>query len=156
MASSIIPALIDALVSQATAALPSVQVFDGYGITDDPGDFLMIGVDDPDSPNSANSANAQQRAATAGTSRSRDEEGTVTCVALSWNGNANQKAARDGAFAIVAAVENFIRTATPQPYFGVTGLYKVGFGGNVDLSQDQNAGAAMALITFSVTFTARI
>ena len=46
----------------------------------------------------------------------RDQTGSVTCAALSWNGDADQKAARDAAYAVVAAVEDLLRT---DPTLGV-------------------------------------
>src|SRR5689334_3843760 len=99
MATSAVPALIDALVSAADAALSNVAVYDGVGNSDDPGDFLMVGVDDPDRTDDVASASATQQWAGVGNASARDEEGDVTCAALSWNGNSNQKQARDGAYA---------------------------------------------------------
>ncbi len=155
MATSTLYPLLDALVAAARTALPSVTVYDGPGVSDDPGDYLMIGVDDPDQPNPVLAATSTQTPATLGTARSRDEEGDITCAALSWNGDADQSAARAGCKAITDAVENLIRTVT-FPALGVTGVKTLGFGTSFTLSQDQNASGAMALVVFSIHYKARI
>lgn len=161
MATSVVPALIDALVTQATAALPDRLVVDGYGVTSDTNqNVLMVGVDDPDSGQSANSQTGEQTMATMGTPRSRDEEGDVTCAALSWNGNTDQKAARDAAYATVAAVETILR-ADPTLGVGQPGRVVCQLGGHT-LSQNQyadtdtQAGGCDALVIFTVHFKARI
>lgn len=155
MATSVVPALIDALVTGATAALPDTRVSDGIGATDDPGDFLMVGVEDPDLEGAAYSAEAKQDWAAVGTDAPRDEQGEITCVALSWNGNGPEgaKQARDGAYAIAAAVEDLLR-ATPA--LGVPQLLWTGFGSSSQLSQAQGSGGASALLVFRITFRARI
>jgi hypothetical protein len=153
MATSVVPALIDALVAQATTALPSTLVFDGIGVTDDPGDFLMIGVEDPDIEGAAFSADTKQDWAAVGTGAPRDEQGDITCVALSWNGDGNPKAARDGAYAIAAAVEDLLRA---NASLGVSGLLWTSFGTSSQLSQAQGEGGASALLVFRINFRARI
>lgn len=152
MATSVIPALIDALHAAATTALPSVKVYDGFGVTNDPGDFLMIGVEDADLETAASSATSEQSWAHA-TGTQRDEAGELTCVALSWNGDGNPKTARDGAFAITAAVENLLRA---DPDLGLTNLLWTGYGSTVELSQGQGDTGAEALVVFKVAFRARI
>lgn len=153
MATSVIPDLIDALVAAATTALPSVNVTDGIGVTDDPGDFLMIGVEDPDIEGAAFSADTRQDWAAVGTGAPRDESGEITCVALSWNGDGNAKAARDGAYAITAEVEDLLRA---DPDLGVSALLWTGFGSSSQLSQAQGDGGASALLVFRINFRARI
>lgn len=155
MATSVLPAVIDALVTLADAALSSVEVYDGIGASNDPGDFLMVGVEDPDIESAAFSADVQQeRLAMAG---ARKEAGTVTCCALSWNGdasNAGQKAARDAAFATVAAVETILRTTSPT--LGVSGVLKTEFGDRITVSQAQDASGASCMAIFSVAYLAQI
>lgn len=152
MATSVVPAVIDALVAQATEALSDVKVYDGFGITDNPGDFLMVGVDDPDTESAANSANSQQEWPHVGHS-TRDETGEITLVALSWNGKADAKVARDGAYAISAAVEDLLRT---DPTLGVAGVLWTSFGTSTELTQQQGEGGASALLVFKIAFMARI
>lgn len=152
---SAIPQVIDALLTGAAANLTGVLVLDGYGRTDDPGDYLMVGVDDPDSPNPANAADsAGSWPVMKASSRVRDEKGTVTCAAVSWNGAADQKAARDAVFVIVSGLATFIRT---DPSLGLAPtIYTSGLGDSLQLIQDQGDGGASAIVIFTVSFGARI
>jgi hypothetical protein len=152
MGTSAVPALIDALVSTARTALPNVLVYDGFGVSDEPGDFLMVGVDDPDAPDQAVSADTQQDWANANYT-ARDETGTVTCAALSWNGDGDQKAARDACYAITAALEAALRTT---PSLGVASVLWTSYGTTARLTQAQDGSGALALLVFSVAFRARI
>lgn len=152
MATSVVPALIDALVTNARTNLPNLSVRDGYGVTDDPGDYLMVGVSDPTADAPATSADSQQQWASLG-AMSRDEEGDVWCVAFSWTGNNDQKAARDAAYATVAAVENMVRA---DPTQGVSGVLWTSFGTNQNLTQDQDEHGASAQVAFQIHFRARI
>lgn len=153
MTTSIAFDLIDALVTTLTAALSNIQVYDGTGASDDPGDYLMVGVSDPDaSPPQAFEA----RQAWAGIgARARDEEGTVNCAALSWNGDASAKKARDGVKAITQAVEDALR-ADPNLGGAVPGLLWVEYGtdGRADLIEATD-GTAL-LWRFDIRYQARI
>jgi hypothetical protein len=64
MATSVVFDLVGALVTQLGAAL-SVNVHDGYGLTDDPGDYLMVGVEDPDGDRATSAEGRQDWAGTA-------------------------------------------------------------------------------------------
>lgn len=152
MATSVVPALIDAMVSTFTSAITGATVYDGTGTSDDPGDYLMIGVDDPDSPSPAVSADVQQQWANVNY-LARDEVGEITCAALSWNGDGNTKAARDAVYAILAAVENALRS---NPSLGLANLLWTSFGTSQQLTQLQSDSGAMALVIFRVHFEARI
>lgn len=161
MGTSVIPALIDALVTQSTSALPDRLVVDGYGATSDYNpNVLMVGVDDPGESSSAQSSDADQEMATTGTPRSRTQAGSVTLAALSWRGDVDQKAARDAAYATQAAVENLVR-ADPTLGIATPGRMTCQMG-NERLTQNQyaatddTAGGVDALLIFTVTFTARI
>lgn len=158
MASSATPLIIDALVAQCSLALVGVRVTDGYEMSDDPNDggVLMVGVEDGQSTSAAASSDSSQKQATAGTPRTRDQSGQVTCYALTWNGDNNQKAARDMAYAIQAGVENLLRTdpqlGIPRPNGQVVLLQL----GDERLEQSQSDFGAEALLTFTVLFEARI
>lgn len=161
MATSVIPALIDALVTQATTALPTRLVTDGYGITSASNpDVLMVGVDDPDNDTSAQSTDSDQEMATTGPLRTRAQKGSVTLAALSWSGDTDQKAVRDAAYATLGAVETLLRT-DPTLGLNVPGRMTVQMG-NERLSQNQYtatedaSGGTEALIIFTVTFDGRI
>lgn len=158
MTTSRVPDLIDALYTRATAALvanTAVQVLDGYGTDENPGDCLMIGVEDPASLETAFSGSSSQTPGPFSTNRKRDENGSVTCAAYSWNGNADQKQARDAAYSYVAAVENLLRS---DPNLGIAsgGDFVAQMGDTQRFSQNQTADGADALVVFNVMFFARI
>lgn len=153
MATSALPSVVDGLVTLSTAALPNALVLDGPGVTDDPGNFLMIGVEDPDIESAAFSADvSQERISMAG---GRQESGTITCCALSWNGdgsNAGQKSARDAAFATVAVVENIVRVTSPT--LGVSAVRKTELGERLTVSQAQGDTGSSCMVIFSVAYLA--
>jgi hypothetical protein len=156
MAASVVPALIDALVSTATSALPSALVTDGVGNTDTAGDYLMVGVSDPDlygTGSGMQAATAQQNQMAFGATRPRMEQGEIFLAARSVNGDANQKAARDAVYAMQEALATALRTATD---LGVTGVMQLSNGANLLLEQDQMDYGAVATLTYSIAFTAQI
>lgn len=155
MSTSVVPALIDALVTQLTAALPSVRVYDGYGVSDDPGDFLMVGVEDPESDN-GEAARTDEEQIAFGSTRPRQEVGAIHMAALSWNGTGDQKAARDAVYAIAAAVANALRPDVQPDVLGITGLNTVGYGASTALEQTQDTAGAKAALRFDVAFAAFI
>lgn len=153
MATSAIPAVIDALVTLARS-VEGVTVYDGLGTLGEVGDFLMVGVDDPNTPNEAQSADSQQDWASSNPS-SIDEVGQITCAALSWNGDTDQKAARDAAFATCNALATAIRS---NPTLSLPTLLWARYGKSQALTQniDSDTGATEAMVVFSVYFRARI
>lgn len=153
MATSVVPAFLDAIVEGARFAAPALNVYDGFGSTDDPGDFLMVGVSDPDMEGVENAAEGQQDWATVGQQGARSERGEVTCVALSWNGNGDAKAARDAAYATVALVETFCRN---DPDLGIPTLLWNSALSSHQLLQNQDDQGALAMVTFRIAFQARI
>jgi hypothetical protein len=153
VSTSVVPALIDALVTQCTSALTGVTVTDGYGVSGNTGDFLMIGVDDPESEGAANSADVQQTPGPFGTNRPRDEQGEIACIASSWAGGTNQKTVRDAAYAITSGVENLLRSS---PSLGVSGCLWTGFGASSQLLQQQFKDGSSASVVFRISFRARI
>lgn len=158
MADFVVPALIDFLVSAAEAAMPTLLVVDGPGHTDDPGDFLLVGVDDPNNAGSAEAAVSDVTWAGLG-QRASDEAGLITCAALSRNGDGDQKAARDAAFGTVAALKSLLTKATTDPasvQMSVAGVLHARVG-HLRLTQDQDPeSGALALVIFDVAFAARI
>lgn len=158
MATSIVPALIDALVAGATANVPATTaVYDGFGVSDDPGDYLMIGVDDPDADGWANSADAQQDVSSDGPpSGARDQTGSVACCALSWNGDGDPKAARDAAAASMAALESYVRSTPGLTIASQSQTFWCWFTPSETWKQQQGDGGAQALVIFRVGFFARL
>lgn len=154
MRTSVLPDLIDALVSAATDALPEIRVSDGVGVTDDPSDYLMIGVDDPfaDSPEAASSA---QDWVHVGTGAQRSETGEIQCAALSWSGDTDPKVVRDRAFATCGAVANLLRPPADSS-LGVDGLLWCSFGTTQRYEPSQGDDGCYALVMFSIYFSAQI
>ena len=155
MATSAVPEVIDALVTLARNTLPGTLVFDGIGMTDDPGNFLMVGVEDPDLEGAAFSAEVRQEWAYANHT-TRNEEGDITCVALAWvgeSGSEGQKAARDAAYAITASLEDALRV---EPSLGIPTLLWTGFGTSSQLSQAQDVGGSSAMVIFRIHFRAQL
>jgi hypothetical protein len=157
MTTSRVPALIDALVSRATAeliALP-VLVVDGYGVSDDPSDFLMIGIEEPSIPAAGFAGSSDQVPGPMASTRPRDENGAVWCAAYSWNGDGIQKTARDAAYSYMAAVETLLR-ADPNLGIATGGNFVAQMGDTQRLTQNQDSNGADALLIFNVSFFARI
>lgn len=150
---SVVPALIDALVAQATSAVTGATVYDGIGVSEEEGDYLMIGVDDPEGPDWARSASVARDWETVGLQNDIDEEGDIACAALSWNGDGNAKAARDAVYAIAEALAGVCRT---NPTLGIPRLLWVLYGGQSDLQQVQNQHGALARLEFQIHFRALI
>lgn len=150
-----IPAFIDALVTAAKAALPDIEVFDGTGATGDPGDFLMVGVADPNPSNLGAAATASELPGPLATTRPRDESGALMCATYSWNGDADQKLARDTATGYMNAVATILRS---NPTLGLAdgGYFVAQMGDSKELFQGQDSQGADALWLFNILFTARI
>lgn len=151
MATSVVPALIDAVVLAATATLPAVNVSDGFSVSDDPGDFLMVGVSD-DGPNPSTAVHSKQSWANANHT-ARDEEGDITCMAMSRNGDADAKAARDRVYTMKAALENLLRA---DPSLGLVNVLWTSAGVSEDLDQSKDDIGALAVLTFTIFYRARI
>ena len=154
MATSVVPALIDALVDALQSALPDVNVYDGFGISDDPGDFLMVGVDDPDPQSSGESASAnREQMAMTPTQAVYRESGSVTCAGFSWNGDADPKAARDAVYAMADALDSEARTnrtSGPTPsVFGVAGITNAWVSSTVLRQDIWQTSDALLVITLS-------
>lgn len=159
MGTSRVPDLIDALVDKLPPLLPpGVSVFDGFGVTADPGDFIMVGVEDPTATGAGFSATSSQTVGPFSTQRKRDETGTVTLVAYSSNGdasNAGQKVARTNAYAYMGVVEQLLRT-NPNLDIAAGGEFVAQMGDSQQLSENQSANGADAVLIFNVAFFARI
>lgn len=170
---TIIPGLIDALVTAAKALLPDATVTDSFPRFDVEGDLLAIGVDDITSASPSAAASSSIEWATAGR-QGRDETGVITCVAESWDASGDPKAARDAAYTIADTLDRLCRygwatapdastvvlipttgsPATPTLNVHPAGLLSAGLT-NLRLAQDPAEGAR-ADVVFDVAFKARI
>lgn len=165
MAVAAMPAVLLALVSQSTAAIQAkidadeidrrVVRLGGIGPTDDPGPhFLDIGRNDPAVTDLFDPGQHGQTMATCGTARTRDEDGTINCVATSWNGDMDTEQAMADAFDTLEVVSAVLRS---DPSLGITGYQQLSceiqsvtpefapFDGGVDCA-----------VVFTVHYTARI
>ncbi len=160
MGTSVIPVLIDALVDNLPAVVPSgVIVLDSYDTSNDsPNDFLMVGVADPLSETPGQAAFSQQVPATIGSSRSRDEMGQVACAAVGTDGGGRMRSARASAYAIAAAVETWTRTADRAvAALGLPGLLLLEYGADTQYLQNVTSeDGAVATVVFRIAFKARI
>jgi hypothetical protein len=153
MSASIVPALIDALKATAISALPNALVLDGVGVTDDPGDYLMIGTDDPDSADESEAVSMTQTQMAFGSTRPRREQGVIHLAARSIDGGANQKTARDAVYALQEALASALRTGGD---LGVTGVLSLSNGANLRLTQNQDSYGARATLLYDIAFDAQI
>lgn len=155
MATSVVPALIDALLAEGRTVLTDVAVYDVAGGIDDPGNYLMVGIEDPLSEDSDFSADSKQEWASVGTGAPRDETGEIACCAVAWNGNGNDgtKQARDAVYAIVGAVEDMLRA---NPSLGVAGVLWTSCATSGQLRQIPGESGAGAVLAFRIYFRARI
>lgn len=148
---SVVPALIDALVAQCTAACPGVLVVDGPGIeTDDAEDFLHIGMRDPRNPSGSAATETQEWPKAS--SHSRSGTGTIFCTAVSWDGTGDQQAARNQVYATVAAVQQLLHA---DPRLGVDGVVKTSYT-SIDYDQGQTPVGAFGVVLFGVDFEERL
>lgn len=149
---SAVPALLDALVSTLTAALPTRTVFDGPGVTDDAvTDYVMVGVADPDADTPDDAVETTVEWAGLG-ANSRYEHITVRCVAVSWTGDVDVKGVRDRAYASFAAAE---QTLTADPSLGDVARFG-GLASDHSLRQNVDADGSVAWVLFALQFTARL
>lgn len=145
--------LLTALLSQLPPVLTGINVLDGYGLTDDPGNYLMIGVEDPDTDRATSAESAQEWNGLG--AKARREAGEITCIAMAWNGTADLAAARASCKAITDAVENQLRS-DPNLGGAVPGLMWVGYGTRTELIQLQAEDGACVMCVFNIAFQARI
>ena len=161
------PAVIDWLVAAAKASLllgsaaSPVSVFDGPqppAATQALQRVLWIGAD-PASPD-GEAATAVQAWPFLDKGRTRDEDGDITCAAQHWSGDPLAKAHRDGAAAIVAGVELLLRGVPANGGPGDLTMGGLVFWSSVDgpfgWYPRQVAGGSACLVTFRVTYRARL
>ena len=153
MATSVAPALIAALYAQASAALPTTLVLLGPGITDDPGDYLMVGCNDPDAEDDFEIARVDSEQMTFGSTRPRMEDGAIHMVARSRNGDSDLQAAIDAAYAIQEALAAVV-SATDN--LGVAGVMKLGNATTSGPWGRLDGYGALATLHYDITFSSAI
>jgi hypothetical protein len=145
------------LVATCRAAVIGAVVYDGPQMAGDPGNFLMVGVPDPDSNEPSESASGTQDWSGLGAKASR-ESGAITCCALAWtgdDGDAAQQATRETVRDIVKTVDQALHD---DPNLGgtVPGLMWVRFGRNYRLIQLSADDGTAAIFYFEIAYEARI
>ena len=153
MSNSVIPAAVRAVHDKIAAALPAALVLVGPGGTEDPGTngMVLVGCSDADEETYAEAVTGSQHWAQLG-GKSRDEQFTVHCVAVSWNGNGEALTAMDGAFTLLGAIESAI---VADPTLGGVLLYAVGISA-VGLKFATDTKGAAAHVPFDVECRTRI
>lgn len=147
-------AVIDALVDQLPGALNGAVVFDGYGDTNEPGDFVMIGVADLFSEQPAVSIDAAQDWAHV-VGLTREETGSVNCLAWVSVGDNGEKAQRLCRTRVAALVDQVATHVRVNYSLGVDTVMWVGFE-LTSFDQDQDEHGAWSLAYFRIHFKARI
>lgn len=107
------PVVYSAFLAVAQSALSgSMRVTDGYDVSEDPSDVLMLGVPNLSDISSITSGNFRQRQVGHGAAGIVTEEGTVNGIVITWNGDASDAgalAARSAAFDRLADLNAAIR-----------------------------------------------
>jgi len=158
MATTIMFDLITQLVTTCRANVPTgVKVYDGQGASQDPGNFLMVGVWDPDSADEATPSTGTQEWSGLG-HKAALEDGVVACCALAWTGDSGdgaQQKAREAVRDIVANVDLALRN-DPNLGGAVPGLNWVRYGQNYELAQWSTTDGTRAVFRFEVAYKARL
>lgn len=102
------PAVIDALVSTLTAALPAAQIIDGPPVTTPDGDYLSVGW----TP-TGETPRAVQAWSPYG-NNARDEVMDIPCYCDSYSGDTEAAPRRTAAYGLFAAVEVALRGSDPN------------------------------------------
>lgn len=149
---SAVPDVIDTLVATLRTALGPDSVNDGQGQTQNDGSpYVFVGVSNPDSEDYDDAADSSQGWAWLGHQRI-DEDITIHCVAVGWNGDASMKAARDEVYGVMKIVSQAI---VDDPSLGGSALWTVGVVSHA-LRQIQDDKGAAAQLRFDVTCKARL
>ena len=151
-----VPALIDYLVAQFTAAptlgaaTPPVAVYDGP-VTTAAADklILWVGLADPDTIPPQPAATFEQGRADMGR-LTRNEVVVIRCAAEAWAGTDDLKTVRVAAFGIHAAVDAFVRGNADQ--FGANAAFPIPGVTGGELLQDNTQQGAVARVVFQITF----
>lgn len=154
MAGTVVFDLLDALVREYRAALPpSVIVYDGTSLSEDPSDFVMVGVGDPNSDQPPNSAESEQEWAGLGAKRG-DEDGTIHCCAVVWNGET--EGLSEARVNLRSLLDTLAAVHVEDPTLGVGPVMWTRFGGRTSTTQIQALDGSSIVHTFEIKFKARI
>lgn len=155
MASAAYPTVHAALFALADSVrVDGLRVVDGFDVSEDPDDVMMIGVPTLSDVNAVAAGSFSQEALSFGRAGGvRTETGTVNGLVIATNGDGDQAAARAAAFGYVDTLGDALRA---DPAMGVTSFNELVAQLNTgDVIEDQVDGAATA-ISFTVAYKALI
>lgn len=160
MTSIAYPTVHAALVTTAGTALATpvtagtFRVVDGFDLSDDPGDVMMIGVPSLSDVNAISAGTFNQEPLSFGRATGGIREtGSINGVVMARNGQGDQDAARVAAFGYLATLGDAVRA---DPTLGVTAFQEVVARLSTgDPAEDQVDGATTA-ISFTVAYVALI
>lgn len=150
---SLLPDLIDAIVTASRAALPGeVNVEDGFTASNAGGDSLWVGVEDPFRADLSPSAHTSQEWAGSQRQTGRNESGNLTCCIEAWTGTNEIRDARQRCFEILAPVAAWLRAADNAAVPGLLHAAVV----SVGLDQALTDQGAVARLVFQIHYEGRI
>ena len=154
MPSTAYPTVYSAVVSTATTALTgTLRVVDGFDLSADPGDVMLIGVPNPADENAIAAGSFNQDFGSFGSAPgTRQETGTIHGFAMARNGQGDQNGARTTAFSYIDTLADAIRA---DPSLGVSAFTIAAQLTSGDVTEDQVDGATCA-VSFTVTYTAYV
>lgn len=142
-----------AIVATAKTALNNIiRVVDGYDVSEDPDDVMMIGVPSLTDTTTISAGSFTQETLSYGAAGARREEGTINGCVLASNGDGEQAIARANAFDYVNQLGAALRADCTM---GVTAFSLDAQVRNGEVLEDQQDGA-MTGISFTVAYTAII
>lgn len=147
------PWVFKALLSAAEVALSDdLRVVDGYDISDDPGDVLMLGVPNLSDTSSISAGQFNQEQIGHGAAGNIRETGTINGIVMAWTGDVDANAARTACFGYLDSLSAAIRA---DRHLGVSDFdLVVGTAlTSGDVAEDKVDGATCA-VSFTVNYTA--
>lgn len=156
MAFSVAPDLIEAIVAYAKDALPHIVVSDGFAVTSDNSETLMIGVDDPNVDGAQFSVEGERDFVNGGLDGIIAETGEIVCAATAWIGDDDPLTPRRRVYDIADKIAELcaIRGAT-DPAFGVEKALWTVAGRRHQLLQMAGDGGCAAILIFRIYYEGR-
>ena len=148
--------LILAIVAAAQDSFgQDVDVTDGFRLPEDFTTTLMIGVDDPDGVGSA--IEGERDFATTGLDGSAQEQASILCAAVAYDGNYDYANARRAVYDVASVVEQLCRiNGQVDPAFGVPQVLWTVAGRSFSLDQPRSDFGAVAILKFRIYYEARV
>ena len=146
------PTVYAALLTLITSATAPARVTDGYDLSDDPSDVIMLGVPNLSDVAAISEGTFQQEQVGHGAAGYVRETGTVNGLAMSWNGDGDAPGARSAVFGLLASISSAVRAdrhiAVSAFDLVVGPAFPTG-----DVASDKVDGATCA-VSFAINYTA--